>query len=238
MTRRYLSFDIETAKITPEGEDVQNHRPLGIACWAVAWVSKQTDQIKHLWGHGVNAEGITSSKMTELECRDLVERLQSATRLGFTLLAHNGVGFDLDILAEESGMHAECADLALHSVDTCLLVHCLKGFPVGLDAIARGMGLSGKTEGMSGALAPQLWAEGKFDEVLAYVAQDARTTLEVALAIEQRRGLTWIAKSGKRNSLPIERLLTVVEALQLPEPDTAWMKEPMPRSRFTGWMER
>ncbi|MCB0126721.1 MAG: ribonuclease H-like domain-containing protein, partial [Caldilineaceae bacterium] len=155
----------------------------------------------------------------------------------FTLLAHNGVGFDFDILAEESGMHDTCADLALHSVDTCLLVHCLKGFPVGLEAIAKGMGLQGKTEGMNGSMAPQMWAEGKFNEVLEYVAQDVRATLQVALEIEKRKGLTWIAKSGRRNSLPIPKLLTAYEALQLPEPDTSWMTEPISRERFTSWME-
>lgn len=133
-------------------------------------------------------------------------------------------------------MHAECVELALHSVDIYFLVHCLKGFPVGLDAIARGMGLQGKTEGMDGSLAPKYWAEGKYAEVLAYVQQDARTTLSVALEIESIGGLYWIAKSGRRNHLHIPRLLTVTEALWLPEPDTRWMSDPMPRSRFTEWM--
>jgi len=236
MMSRYLSFDIETSKITPEGADVQSHRPLGIACWAIAWLNLK-GEIKTSTGHGGNDS--PAAMMTREECQSLVNKLLfSVYTRGFTILTHSGVGFDFDILAEESGMHAECADLALHSVDTCLLIHCFKGYPVGLDAIARGMGLAGKTEGMSGALAPQMWADGKFDEVLAYVAQDVRSTLEVALAIEQRRGLSWIAKSGKRNSLPIQRMLTVEEALRLPEPDTSWMTEPMPRSRFTGWMER
>lgn len=234
---RWLSFDIETAKIVPDGEDVQNHRPLGISCWAVAWQGKDGAIYTHAGG-GLDFIANWTPQMSREECGLFVNRLVNAQGRGFTLLGHNTVGFDFDILAEESGMVAECAELAMNSVDTCLLVHCLKGFPVGLDAVARGMGLSGKTEGMSGAKAPQMWADGKFDEVLAYVSQDARSTLEVALAIEQRKGLTWIAKSGRRNSLPIERLLTVSEAMQLPEPDTSWMSEPMPRSKFTGWMQR
>ena len=239
MTRRYLAFDIETAKITPQDEDVQAHRPLGIACWAAAWVSEKSGEIITRSYAGTDSQGSITPQMSRFECCDLVRRLRSAIkRDGFTLLTHNGVGFDFDILAEESGMHAECADLALRSMDTCLLIHCMKGFPVGLDAIARGMGLLGKTEGMSGALAPQMWADGRLDEVLGYVAQDVRSTLEVALAIKQRKGLTWISKSGRRNSLPIPRLLTVAEALQLPEPDTSWMSEPMPRTKFVGWMKK
>ena len=245
----YLAFDIETAKITPQDSDVQQHRPLGIACWAVAWVGSETTilhkgeaeeqefRIKTTEGCGKGFDGEILPQMTKSQCCLLVARLHRAVEQGFTLLAHNGVGFDFDILAEESGMHDTCADLALHSVDTCLLVHCLKGFPVGLEAIAKGMNLQGKTEGMNGSMAPQMWAEGKFNEVLEYVAQDVRATLQVALEIEKRKGLTWIAKSGRRNSLPIPKLLTAFEALQLPEPDTSWMSEPISRERFTSWME-
>lgn len=234
---KYLSFDIETAKITPDNEDVANHRPLGITCYAIAWLTQKRG-IQTKADHGLNPDGTHAPQMSRQECATLVHNLQSATAKGYRLLAHNGAGFDLDILAEESGLYAECADLAINSVDTMLQILCVKGYPVGLDAIAKGMGFPGKPEGMKGSLAPQMWADGKFDEVLSYVAQDVRSTLEVALEIEKRRGLTWIAKSGKRNSLPIQRLLTVAEALQLPEPDTSWMSDPMPRSRFLGWMER
>jgi hypothetical protein len=236
MTTQYLSFDIETAKVTPEGEDVQLHRPLGISCWAVAWVDGRDVVVSHSFS-GTDAEGGITPQLTREECIALVWRLHRAVERGFTILTHNGAGFDFDILAEESGMHSLCAHLALHSVDTCFLVHCLKGFPVGLDAIARGMGLSGKAEGMSGALAPQMWAEGKFQEVLAYVEQDVRATLNVALEIEKLRLLAWISRSGKRNILLVPQLLTVEEALRLPEPNTSWMSDPLPRSRFVGWME-
>lgn len=234
---KFLAFDIETAKITPDGDDLQQHRPLGISCWAVAWQHEKSKDIVAQSGFGIGEFGATLTQMTRSQCCLLVARLHRAVHYqNFTLLAHNGVGFDFDILGEESGMVDICADLALHSVDTCLLVHCLKGFPVGLEAIAKGMGLQGKAEGMSGALAPQMWAEGKFGEVLDYVKQDVRATLEVALEIEQRKALTWISKSGRRNSLPIPKLLTASEALLLPEPDTSWMTEPVPRARFTGWM--
>ena len=45
-----------------------------------------------------------------------------------------------------------------------------------MDAAARGAGLHGKTNGVRGAQAPQMWADGCHAEVLAYVAPDARTT--------------------------------------------------------------
>lgn len=231
---KLLAFDIETAKITPEGEDIQNHRPLGISCWAIAW----QDEGGNIGARSGQGEQITMP-MSQGECQWLVDRLLFMRDMrGYSLVTHNGVSFDFDILAEESGYFTKCQSLAMRSVDTCFQVHCMKGFPVGLEAIAKGMNLSGKTEGMSGALAPQMWAEGKYDEVLAYVAQDACSTLEVALAIEKRRGLQWISKSGRRNTLAIPRLLTVEECLKLPEPNTSWMSDPIPREQFTGWMAR
>lgn len=234
---KFLAFDIETCKITPPDANLQVHRPLGITCYAVAWVSEKTGEIQATHGHGHDGSPDPTPVMTRSECCLLVGRLHRAVQQGYTLLAHNGVGFDFDILAEESGMVDTCADLALHSVDTCLLVHCLKGFPVGLDAIAQGMGLPGKTEGMNGSMAPEMWAEGHYAEVLEYVKQDVRLTLQVALEIQQRKRLMWIAKSGRRNSITLPTLLTAQEALQLPEPDVSWMSEPVARSRFTAWME-
>jgi hypothetical protein len=116
-------------------------------------------------------------------------------------------------------------------------VLCRLGYGVGLDAAARGMGLAGKTKGMNGDLAPVLWAQGKREEVLCYVAQDVRTTLELATACEACGALHWVARSGKvrRMKLP-DGWLTVEAAGRLPEPDTSWMDEPWPRERFTGWM--
>ena len=78
------------------------------------------------------------------------------------------------------------------------------------------------------------------DKVLAYVAQDVRTTAEVFRTARRRGRVDWISKSGKRNSwrLPGGRILPGSEALRLPEPDTSWMSRPWPRSRFYGWTGR
>jgi hypothetical protein len=174
--------------------------------------------------------------MSREEAAELVEYLTMQVAQGYTLLTWNGVGFDLDILAEESGMSAECKTLALSHVDMMFHVLCRLGYGVSLDAVARGMGVAGKPEGMNGKLAPALWAEGKREEVLRYVAQDAKTTLELARVCESRGELRWVARSGKVRCMTLgEGWLTVREALGLPLPDTSWMDEPWPRERFTGW---
>ena len=177
-------------------------------------------------------------RMSQEEAAALVRYLEDRTREGCTLLTWNGLGFDFDILAEESHMLAECRRLAADHVDMMFHAFCQLGHGVGLDAAARGMGLPGKLEGMKGADAPVLWAEGKREEVLGYVTQDVRTSMDLARVCETRGELRWVARSGKvRTMRLLEGWLTVKEALELPEPNTSWMSfEAWSREKFTGWM--
>jgi hypothetical protein len=232
--RRYLAFDIETAKVFPEDiQDWQSHRPLGIAC-AATLLAGCAEPL--LW-HGGDRAG-PSDRLTREEAGNLVRYLEDQVAQGCTLLTWNGLGFDLDVLAEESQMLAECRALALAHVDLMFHVFCQLGYGVGLDAAARGMGLAGKPQGMTGELAPVLWAEGKREDVLRYVAQDVKTTMELATACESRGELRWVARSGKRRLMALPKgWLAVSQALGLPLPDTSWMDKPWPRKRFTGWME-
>jgi hypothetical protein len=90
---------------------------------------------------------------------------------------------------------------------------------------------------MKGADAPELWAQGRREEVLGYVAQDVRTTMELATACEASGMFRWVAHSGKVRSLMLSKgWLTVSEAQRLPLPDTSWMDDPWPRTKFTGWI--
>ena len=226
---KYLAFDVETAKL-PDG-DWRSCRPLGISC--AATLLGDSDQPK-LWHGGDRAR--PADRMSREEAAALVRYLSEQVAQGCTLVTWNGLGFDLDVLAEESGMSAECKTLALSHVDMMFHVLCRLGHGVSLDAAARGMGLEGKPAGMNGKLAPALWVEGKREEVLRYVGQDVRTTLDLATACEGCGELRWVARSGRLRRMTLrEGWLTVEEALQLPLPDTSWMDEPWPRERFTGW---
>ena len=57
--------------------------------------------------------------------------------------------------------------------------------------------LVGQWDGFAQTYA-DVWADGKTDQVLDYVSQDVRATLELAGACEQQRELRWIARSGSR----------------------------------------
>lgn len=231
---QYLAFDIEIVKEIPEGvTDWKGLRPLGISCAATLATG---DERPVLWYHGQGAGEHLGGAMDLTEVRELVEYLSVKQRQGYTVLTWNGTGFDFDILAEESGLFNQCRDLALAHIDMMLQVFCIKGFPLGLDKAAKGLGLPGKTEGMHGDLAPVLWKQGAYGKVLEYVGQDVRTTLDVALAVEREHKVAWTSNSGRPNVCPIQGWLPVRDALALPEPDTSWMSDPWPRTKFTVWM--
>lgn len=230
---KYLAFDIEIAKDIPEGEtDWKRHRPLGITC-AATLASDENEPFLHYSMHNSRY----AAQMTHQDLCDLVNYLHYMERFGYTILTWNGLSFDFDVLAEESGLHRTCAELALCHVDMMYHIFCLRGHYLGLEKAAKGLGLSGKTEGMTGAVAPQMWAQGKQAKVLQYVAQDVRTTLDVALESERLGMVQWTSASGRLNMIDIDRWLPVTEAQRIPYPDTSWMSNPVSRDQFTAWMQ-
>ena len=232
--RRFLAFDVETAKIVPAGiRDLLAHRPLGIACAAAVAADSQEPK---LW-HGRDAAGAPAGQMTREEAIGLVIDLAAFVERGYTIVTWNGLGFDFDVLAEESGQADACRSLAEHHVDMLFHILCIKGFLVSLQKAADGMKLPGKTQGVSGAVAPEMWAAGRHDEVLAYCAQDVRLTLQLAQSCERLGRLAWITQRGTTSTLPLPNgWLTVREARRLPLPDTSWMSDPPKRGRFLKWL--
>lgn len=230
------SFDVEIAKEIPENaKDWDKHRPLGISCAATIC---SDDVSPVLWFDGQYSDGKRHGpQMTKGGCQDLVRYLEAQIARGYTPLTFNGLGFDFKILAEESGLAEECKELALNHIDMMFHFFALRGFAIGLDSACKGMGLPGKPEGMHGGLAPEMWAKGMYKEVLDYVASDVEQPLELAELVENRGRLTWITRRGSSASVHIEKWLTVREALELPEPDTGWMDDPWPRSKFTAWLD-
>ena len=234
MSCKFLAFDIETAKQIPDDfSDWRKHRPLGICC--AATVAGDLGEPK-VW-HGVNADGRPAASMSATEVGELVKYLREMSGQGYSIVTWNGLQFDFDVLAEESQLRDECRELALGHVDMMFQVMCQLGHVLSLDAAAKGMKLAGKTEGMSGLLAPEMWARGEFDQVLQYVRQDARCTLDLAEACERSRRLRWISRrGGSRDMLLRNGWLSVVEALKLPLPDTSWMTNPISREQVTAWL--
>jgi len=233
MSSKYIAFDIETAKILPNDvEDLLAHRPLGICCAATLAVDESKPQLFY----SKNTDGSPLAKMSKDDLSKFVDFLLAQAADGYTIVTLNGLGFDFDVLAEESGRQDDCKQLALSHVDMMFHIFCGKGFCVGLNAAAKAIGLS-KPADVDGSIAPQLWKDGKHDRVLDYVAQDCKITLNVAVTSEKKRAFRWITTRGTTASFDIPSgWLTVREAMKLPLPDTSWMNNPWPRSKFTVWL--
>lgn len=232
MSRRYIAFDIETAKVLPaDVSDLLAHRPLGIACAAAA----MSDSSETLTWFGAGA--VPAPQLSRAEARDLVGDLSARAREGYTLLSWNGLSFDFNVLAEESALPEECARLALNHVDMMFHAVCTVGHFIGLQKAAEGLRIPGKAGGLTGSEAPARWAEGCHEEVLGYNVQDARLSLAIAQACESRRELVWVTRKGTIGRMPLPNgWLTVREARRLPLPDTSWMSQPPTRESFTSWM--
>jgi len=234
---KILAFDLEIVKEIPEGVNWKDVRPLGISCVATLLNSQP---LSMLWYRGYEDLSPSNGGMSIVELQKLLSSLIEATIHGYKILSWNGLSFDFPVLAEESGMYEECKELALNHIDMMFHFFCIKGYMLGLDTAAQGLGLHGKMAGMSGAKAPILWASPDLADrlkVLRYVHQDAVSTLEVYEESVKQKGIKWISKSGRQNVCWIPSgWKTVKECLDLPLPDTSWMDKPMQREQFMEWI--
>jgi hypothetical protein len=154
------------------------------------------------------------------------------------LLTWNGLGFDLDVLAEESGSRDLRKELAKNHVDMMFHVFCEKGFPVGIAKAAEALKIPGKPPGMTGQLAPKYWAKGRHEDVLKYVTQDVRMALQVALKCEELHRFEWMTRKGKVSTMSLAKGWRIVrEAEKFPLPDTSWMYKPLARADFLRWLD-
>lgn len=192
MQRRYLAFDLAMAEAAPDGEWRDGHRHSGIAC--AAMLPSDTGQLVTWYGRMPN--GGASSRMSENEAKIMVRTLEDAVREGYILVTWNGLSFDLPALAEESRLETECRLLSSRHVDMMFHVYCIKGQYLGLDAAALGMRLSGRSPGTVGKDAPRFWAQGKHQQVLDYLAEELRITVDVASTCERRKVLLWTNRRG------------------------------------------
>lgn len=235
--RKWLAFDIETVEAAPESGD---DYALGVTCAATMGSG---DDKPLLWSSALGKDGRRADRMTPVEVCRLANYLIMRASDGFDIIGINSLGFDLRVLAVECQnliVFDNLRDLALSHYDPAFQMLAERGFMVGMKALGIGLRLQEqKMAEMDGQKAVEMWATGSRedqDKVLKYVAQDARTTLAIAEAIERGGAIVWQTKRGRiSNHRLVNGLLTMKECLELPVPDTSWMDNPWPRSRFAGW---
>ncbi len=228
-----IAFDIEIAdefELAP-GEDLDARGPFRIS---VAAVHDDATGHSRVW-HATDGRGGPTGHLDAGLARDVLGYLREQQRAGTRVVAWNGLSFDLKWLGHAAGDRRLAAEVASELVDPMFQFFCLKGFPVGLQAVAEGMGLAVRKL-MDGKDAPRAWRMGEHQRVLDYVVEDCRITTLVVQAIERKRHIRWRTSRGSLSDVAIRQLLPVREVLKLPEPDTSWMDKPIPRSRFAGWL--
>ena len=235
MTRKYLAFDIETAKDIPDDDfNWRPYRPLGISCAAAL----QCDAKEPFLWHGKNNDGTPAKKMSQAEAGNVVHELVKLVEDGYTLLTWNGLGFDLDILAEESGAGAECKELALNHVDMMFHVFCDRGFPVALDKAAEALKIPASRPECPACWPRDFGLRANIRTCSTMWPRTCGSHSKLPIKCDQQRKFQWITRKGTKSTMDLPRgWLTVRDAMRLPVPDTSWMNNPIPRQQFTRWLK-
>lgn len=219
----WIAFDIETTPF------IDGELPTGITC-AAAGTSDGT--VVHWYTLG--GDGLPQPLMDPATVRGMLAWLAHWQGAGHRLVAWNGAGFDLRVLAEASGDPRLAAQVLPGLYDPMLQMLWQRGFPVALARAAEGLGL-GIAKTMAGQEAPEAWARGEYGRVLEYVAGDVLMTIRVVEAIEARGALHWVTRRGTVGQEPFPQVRTVAESLALPPPDQTWMDAPIPPWRPVAW---
>jgi hypothetical protein len=227
-----LSFDIEIAEVfdLKENEDLEKHGPFHIAVASTVI----HDGEARVW-YSMDEGRVPLVSMTREKARELLLYLRHMQANGCMVCAWNGLGFDLRWLGYNAGDMGLAAEVALNAYDPMFQFFNQRGFPVGLESVARAMGIK-QQKLMQAAEAPKHWRAGNHKVVMDYVVGDSEMTNQVVGAIAERREVCWITRDGSLRKEPMPTLKTVRQVLQDPEPDQSWMSAPIPRTKFTHWL--
>lgn len=228
---------VETEPFESLGQPWEDFAPIGISCAGASFNAK-----KYRGWHSGKAD----APMTKDECLVMLDNLETAVDAGWFIAAVNGSGFDFKCLAYETGEWERCARLMWGSIDLMFVSVAVKGWRLGLDAIAKGSGLHGKLKsvtltdgtvlnGMSGKLAPQMWRQGEMDAVLAYLKEDCDMTSGATRLVLNNHKIEWVSNSGKLQFMSVPYNATVRDCMGLRVPNNSWMSNPVKREDIVGW---
>lgn len=227
----FLSLDIEIANIfeLAQGEDMDRYSPFDIS---VAAVAHEDAPVRH-W-YATNAFGDPAGALDAGLALEVLEYLREAQLSGTRIYSWNGLSFDLRWLGHVALDTKLASEVALDLFDPMFQFAMRKGFPVGLAAVAEGLGITQKKL-MSAGRAPIEWAAGNHQLVLDYIAGDCTLTNQVVSAIDRSSCVRWRTKRGDLKSEPMHTLRPVSEVMQDALPDQSWMSDPKPLPSYWAW---
>jgi hypothetical protein len=227
-----ICFDIEIANVIDlkPGEDLDQYGPFDIS---VAAAATEAGEVRHWFD--VDTSGKPAHHIGPAKAREVLRYLRDAQRAGSQVCAWNGLSFDLRWLGAAAGDIDLASEIALDLYDPMFQFFGARGFPIGLAAVAEGLGIEQKKL-MRGDQAPIEWARGNHQLVIDYVAGDCRITSQVIARIVATRSIRWKTKKGTWSTEPMLQLRRVRDVLNDPPPDTSWMSSPMKREKFHAWL--
>lgn len=227
--QKYIAMDLEIFNTPVEGVSWDEQRPFGISCASLYGSDWDMPSLYYMKRKDGSPRPI---KMTSDAVKKFAMDINYWAGKGYTIVTVNGLGFDFRTIAEESQskpIAKLCTNLAWseNHIDFTFITICAKGYGVGLQALADGFMIPGKTEGMHGSLAPEMWRNGTDQDrykVLEYVGQDSISTCHIAQDAAELLAIIWISQKGKENRLYFDKKVpNVIECLEYPVLDTSWM---------------
>lgn len=115
-----IGFDIETHAVTPEGEDVLSHLPLGITCAAASVEGGEKKLFYPGWTENIPA-GELEGPMKPYEINEMVDWMLDKKML---IATWNGLGFDWRVIATEVPDRDDIKEIALNHIDPMFELVC------------------------------------------------------------------------------------------------------------------
>lgn len=226
-----FGFDIEIADPFPDdGSHWSTVAPLGVTCAALVGEDDQG----MLWYSAPDQR-----KMSDAAVLRMIRFVVRLLKAGHQVITLNGTGFDWHELAFETGDFELLSKVARATYDPCYAMLKLRGFPVGLDAMAVGCGFEGKRKDVGGELAVKMWNYPLLrPKVLDYVTQDARSTMQIGQHIRNKGHIKWVTSRQSISDQQIAWLPTSYY-MNLPMPDQSWWRDGPPPAEegFIGWLQ-
>lgn len=231
---KIAAFEIRTDRQDFKSQNGSTPQPCRLICAAIAL--SDSDEVFTFYDTG--PAGVPAAAMSKTTGRNLLGALRRFHNSEYRLVSWGGLGYDLEALAQHTEQVDDCGQIAWSHTDLMFQFHCRAGFPVSLRAAALGMALPLGNDRRHEVNAGELWTDtSQRERVIAATAQDAETTRAVAQACQRLRRIDWITQRGDQRYLAMpDGILTVQQAAELPQPDTSWMQDPIPRTKFYQWL--
>lgn len=167
-----------------------------------------------------------SPRLSIDECQVLASDLIQLQDHGCTIVTCYGSGFDFNILAEECRditKAKQLARLALSHIDIQMSIFCERGVWVSLARLCVGMGIKRELS-INASEIPDLWHNGKQQQVMDFLNQDTKCLLQCYKAIKERNLVRWITGKGTFSDwkLTNNHFPTVAESIIKADPNVSW----------------